>query len=124
MAFTIWAPMPGNGWTLRRGMSASRAVGPGGMARRKCAETIAPASPQKPQLSISGFGVRKIGRRSAVRALVNAGGRRVALLPALSTTFGTGLAEVEFHLWVGIVSQLPTVAVERKTWRQATVAVA
>lgn len=62
-------------------------------------------------------------RSGAMRALVNTGGRRVALLPDVPTALELGLNEVEFYLWVGIFSQPATPAAEREAWRQATAAV-
>jgi len=63
-------------------------------------------------------------RSGAMRALVNTGARRVALLPDVPTALELGLNEVEFYLWVGIFSQPATPAAEREAWRQATAAVA
>jgi len=62
-------------------------------------------------------------RSGAMRALVNTGARRVALLPDVPTAIELGLAEVEFYLWVGIFSQPGTPAAEREAWRQSTAAV-
>jgi tripartite-type tricarboxylate transporter receptor subunit TctC len=59
-------------------------------------------------------------RSGAMRALVNTGARRVALLPDVPTALELGLANVEFYLWVGIFSQPATTAAEREAWRQAT----
>ena len=63
-------------------------------------------------------------RSGAMRALVNTGARRVALLPDVPTALELGLAGVEFYLWVGIFSQPATPAAEREAWRQSTAAVA
>jgi tripartite-type tricarboxylate transporter receptor subunit TctC len=63
-------------------------------------------------------------RSGAMRALVNTGARRVALLPDVPTAIELGMAEVEFYLWVGIFSQPATPTAEREAWRQATAAVA
>lgn len=62
-------------------------------------------------------------RSGAMRALVNTGARRVALLPEVPTGIELGFAGVEFYLWVGIFSQTATPQPLREAWRGSVAAV-
>jgi hypothetical protein len=61
MGSTTWARMLGNGLILRLAANASRAVAPGGMARRRCATTTGRVSPRQLLWSILAFVVHRIG---------------------------------------------------------------
>ena len=61
-------------------------------------------------------------RQGQMRALVNTGARRVALLPDVPTGIELGFAGVEFYLWVGFFTQAGTDAAIQARLRQAVVA--
>ena len=62
-------------------------------------------------------------RAGAMRALVNTGARRVALLPDVPTGMELGFTAVEFYLWVGLFSQTATPQPVREAWRRSVAAV-
>jgi tripartite-type tricarboxylate transporter receptor subunit TctC len=58
-------------------------------------------------------------RQGQMRALVNTGARRVALLPDVPTAMELGFAGVEFYLWVGFFTQAATDAAIKARLRQS-----
>lgn len=62
-------------------------------------------------------------RQGQMRALVNTGARRVALLPDVPTAMELGFAGVEFYLWVGFFTQAATDPAIRTRLRQSVAAV-
>jgi tripartite-type tricarboxylate transporter receptor subunit TctC len=53
-----------------------------------------------------------------MRALVNTGARRVALLPEVPTALELGFAGVEFYLWVGLFTQAAVDPALQARWRE------
>jgi tripartite-type tricarboxylate transporter receptor subunit TctC len=61
-------------------------------------------------------------RQGQMRALVNTGARRVALLPDVPTGIELGFAGVEFYLWVGFFTQAATDPAIQARLREAVAA--
>lgn len=63
-------------------------------------------------------------RSGAMRALVNTGARRSALLPDVPTAVELGFPTAEFYLWVGLFIQVSAPARLQQAWRESVAAVA
>ncbi len=61
-------------------------------------------------------------RDGQLRALVNTGARRVALLPEVPTAMELGFHEVEFYLWVGLFTQAAVPAEIQRRLREGVAA--
>jgi tripartite-type tricarboxylate transporter receptor subunit TctC len=62
-------------------------------------------------------------RQGQMRALVNTGARRVALLPDVPTAMELGFANVEFYLWVGFFTQAAAEPAIQARLRQSVAAI-
>jgi len=61
-------------------------------------------------------------RDGQMRALVNTGAKRVALLPEVPTAIELGYPDVEFYLWVGLFTQGPVDPAIQRRWRESIAA--